>query len=82
MIFDEVVNGFRISEGGAQQKFDIKPDITTLGKALGNGYAINAILGNNEVMNSSKKTFMSSTFWSEGVGFAAGLSTLKEMEKL
>ena len=51
LIFDEVVNGFRISEGGAQQKFGIKPDITTLGKALGNGFTISAVGGKNEIMN-------------------------------
>ena len=82
LIFDECTSGFRCNFGGLHLKYNVNPDIAVFGKALGNGYAINAILGNNEVMNSSKKTFMSSTFWSEGVGFAAGLSTLKEMEKV
>jgi len=43
LIFDEIVTGFRISPGGAQTHFGIKPDITTLGKALGNGFGIAAV---------------------------------------
>jgi len=45
LIFDEIVTGFRVSPGGAQQHFGIKPDITTLGKALGNGFTIAAVGG-------------------------------------
>ena len=51
LIFDEVVTGFRVSEGGAQKKFGIKPDLTTLGKALGNGFVISAVGGRKEIMN-------------------------------
>ena len=53
LIFDEVVNGFRISEGGAQKIFRIKPDLTTLGKALGNGFTIAAVGGKKEIMDLS-----------------------------
>ena len=51
LIFDEVVTGFRVSNGGAQKTFKIKPDITTLGKALGNGFTIAAVGGRKEIMN-------------------------------
>ena len=52
------------------------------GKALGNGYAITAIVGKKNIMLSSKNSFISSTFWSERIGFAAALKTIKEMRKL
>lgn len=52
------------------------------GKALGNGYAITAIIGKKKVMESAKKTFISSTFWTERIGFVAGLKTISEMQRL
>ena len=53
-----------------------------LGKALGNGFAINAVLGKNKIFNYCKDTFISSTFWTERSGFVAGLATLKEMKRI
>ena len=52
------------------------------GKALGNGYAITAVIGKREIMESAQKTFISSTFWTERIGPTAGLATLKEMETI
>ena len=52
------------------------------GKALGNGYAINSILGRDAIMKSSEKTFISSTFWSERIGLTAGLKTLEVMKNI
>jgi glutamate-1-semialdehyde 2,1-aminomutase len=51
LILDEVVTGFRVSPGGAQEHFGIKPDITTLAKALSNGFTISAVGGKKEIMN-------------------------------
>jgi glutamate-1-semialdehyde aminotransferase len=51
------------------------------GKALGNGYAINAIIGKKSVMNYTKSTFISSTFWTERIGTIAALKTLQVMNK-
>jgi glutamate-1-semialdehyde aminotransferase/spore coat polysaccharide biosynthesis protein SpsF (cytidylyltransferase family) len=82
LIFDECTSGFRETFGGIHKKYNINPDVVIYGKALGNGYAINAIIGIEEVMSSIKNTFVSSTFWSERIGFAAGLATLNVMEKL
>ncbi len=81
LIFDECTTGFRETYGGIYQKFNVIPDIIVFGKALGNGYPINAVVGKNEIMLSAKKSFMSSTFWSERIGYVAGLETIKEMEK-
>ena len=52
-----------------------------LGKALGNGFAINAVLGKNKIFNHCKDTFISSTFWSERSGYVAALKTLEIMKK-
>ena len=52
------------------------------GKALGNGYAINAVIGKEEIMQSAQDTFISSTFWTERIGPTAGIATLNEMERL
>ena len=53
-----------------------------LGKTLGNGYAITAVLGTKEIMQYAEDTFISSTFWTERIGNLAGLATLKEMKRL
>ena len=52
------------------------------GKALGNGYAITAIVGKKEFMKYTNKSFISSTFWTERIGPTAGIATLNQMEKL
>ena len=82
LIFDECTSGFRETFGGLHKKYNIKPDICIFGKALGNGYAINAILGKKNIMKNYDNTFISSTFWTERVGPTAALATLKLMEKL
>lgn len=82
LIFDECTSGFRETFGGLHKKFSVVPDMATFGKALGNGYAITALLGTDAVMTYASETFMSSTFWSERIGFVAGLATLDEMEKI
>ena len=51
-------------------------------KALGNGYAISAVLGKENIMQSACETFISSTFWTEAIGPSAALATLKEMQKI
>jgi glutamate-1-semialdehyde aminotransferase len=81
LIFDECTSGFRETFGGMHLKYKIKPDIATFGKALGNGYAINAVIGTDSVMNYANSTFISSTFWTERIGSAAALKTLDIMYK-
>ncbi len=80
LIFDECTSGFRERFGGLHLKYKIYPDIAIFGKALGNGYAINAIIGKKEIMEAANSTFISSTFWTERIGSTAALATLKEME--
>jgi glutamate-1-semialdehyde aminotransferase len=81
LIFDECTSGFRETFGGLHQKYNINPDIAIFGKALGNGYAITSVVGKKEIMENTKNTFISSTFWSERIGFTAGLYTLKFMKE-
>ena len=82
LIFDECTSGFRETFGGLHLKYKISPDIVTFGKALGNGYAVNAVLGTESIMDYAKSTFISSTFWTERIGSVAGLKTLEIMEKI
>ena len=82
LIFDECTSGFRETFGGLHLKYKVKPDIATFGKALGNGYAINAIVGTDSIMSYVGSTFVSSTFWTERIGSAAALKTLEIMEKI
>lgn len=82
LIFDECTTGFRECLGGMHKKIKVYPDILILGKTLGNGYAITAVLGKKELMNNSSKSFISSTFWTERIGPSAGMKTIELMEKI
>ena len=82
LIFDECTSGFRETFGGLHLKYGVEPDLTILGKTLGNGYAITSVLGKKDVMSSSQSTFISSTFFTERIGFSAALATLREMENI
>jgi glutamate-1-semialdehyde 2,1-aminomutase len=81
LIFDECTSGFRQSFGGLHKIYDVEPDMAVFGKALGNGYAITAVIGRREVMEAAQTTFISSTFWTERIGSVAALKTLEVMEK-
>ncbi|MEW6989344.1 aminotransferase class III-fold pyridoxal phosphate-dependent enzyme [Colwelliaceae bacterium 6441] len=76
LIFDEISSGFRLNVGASHLLWDIEPDICVLGKAMGNGHPIGAIIGKSEVMDAAQSSFISSSYWSERVGFAAALTTI------
>ncbi len=80
LIFDECTSGFRETFGGLHKKYGVEPDMALFGKALGNGFAITAIIGRRSVMEAAQSTFISSTFWTERIGPTAGLATLQVME--
>ena len=82
LIFDECTSGFRETFGGLHKIYGVVPDLAMFGKALGNGYAINAVIGRRDIMESAQSTFISSTFWTERIGPVAGLETLKVMERI
>jgi len=81
LIFDECTSGFRQTFGGLHKHYGVEPDMAIFGKALGNGYAITAVIGRREVMEAAQTTFISSTFWTERIGPAAALKTLEVMER-
>ncbi len=81
LIFDECTSGFRENFGGVHLKYNVTPDMAIFGKALGNGYAINAIIGRKEIMDMAQTSFISSTFWTERIGPSAALKTLDVMER-
>jgi glutamate-1-semialdehyde 2,1-aminomutase len=80
LIFDECTSGFRQAFGGLHKIYGVDPDMAVFGKALGNGYAITAVIGRRAVMDAAQSTFISSTFWTERIGPVAALATLDAME--
>jgi len=81
LIFDEVVTGFRMSLGGAQQYFEIKPDISCFGKAMGNGMPLGAVTGKKEYMKIFHEIFYSTTYAGEILSLAAGKSTITTLKE-
>lgn len=81
LVFDECTSGFRQSLGGLHKIHGVEPDMAVFGKALGNGYAITAVLGRREIMQAAQATFISSTFWTERIGPSAALKTLEVMAR-
>jgi len=81
LIVDEITSGWRETVGGIYKKVGFKPDMIVYGKGIGNGYAISMVVGKNKYMEMANETFMSSTSWTEKVGFVAAISTIKYFKK-
>lgn len=81
LIFDEITSGFRVTLGGSHLKYGLEPDMAVFGKAMGNGYAISAVVGRKEIMEHAQSSFISSTFWTERIGPVAALKTIEIMER-
>lgn len=79
IITDEITSGWRMTDGGIYKLKGFNPDIVVYGKSMGNGFAISAIVGKKEIMTEAQETFISSTFWTERVGFAAALKTIEKL---
>jgi glutamate-1-semialdehyde 2,1-aminomutase len=80
LIFDEVITGFRLALGGAQEYYGVIPDIATLGKVLGGGFPLAAYVGKEEIMNMiapSGKVYQAGTYSGNPISVAAGLAVLK-----
>ena len=88
LVFDEVITGFRLAPGGAQEYFGIEPDVTVLGKILGGGFPIGAIAASREIMehmnpllyDRPKFSFHGGTFCANPIAATAGLATLKILQ--
>lgn len=83
LIFDEVMTGFRLSPGGAQELYKVRPDLTTLGKIIGGGMPVGAYGGKSEIMNfvsPAGPVYQAGTLSGNPVAMAAGLSMLKFLQ--
>jgi len=81
LIFDEIITGFRMSLGGAQEYYKVTPDITCLGKAMANGMPISCIAGKRKIMKKTEAVFISTTFGGETLSMAAAVATIDYLKK-
>ena len=85
LIFDEVMTGFRLAWGGAQERFGITPDVTTLGKIVGGGMPVGAYGGRRDIMQTiapAGPVYQAGTLSGNPVAMACGLATLKQLQNL
>ncbi|MDD3103885.1 MAG: aminotransferase class III-fold pyridoxal phosphate-dependent enzyme [Candidatus Cloacimonetes bacterium] len=82
LIFDEIRTGFRVALGGAQEYLGVTPDLTTVGKAMANGYAVAALVGKEEYMKVlATDVFLSSTFFPNSDSIVAALKTIEILQR-
>jgi len=82
LVFDEITAGWRLALGGAHLRYGVQPDVAVFAKAISNGHPMAAIVGRSGVMEAAQESFISSTYWTEGVGPAAALATIRKMERV
>jgi glutamate-1-semialdehyde 2,1-aminomutase len=80
LVFDEVSSGWKFHCGGAHMKFGVNPDIAVFSKATSNGYPMGAVIGRAAVMAAAQTSFISSTYWTDGIGPAAAIATIRQMQ--
>lgn len=78
LIFDEIINGFRIAYGGAQEYFGVTPDLACFGKAMANGLPLSAVVGRRNVMAIFDEIFYSGTFGGDTLALAACKATIEQ----
>jgi glutamate-1-semialdehyde aminotransferase len=81
LIFDEIITGFRIAAGGAQEHFGVTPDLAAFGKAMGNGMPIAAVGGRADLMSQMEEIFFSSTFGGETLSIAAAIAVADKIKR-
>jgi glutamate-1-semialdehyde 2,1-aminomutase len=84
LIFDEVMTGFRLALGGAQEKYGVRPDMTTMGKVIGGGLPVGAYGGRAEIMNKvapAGPIYQAGTLSGNPLAVSAGLATLRRLRK-
>lgn len=79
LIFDEMITGFRFHMGGAQELFNVYPDLATFGKGMANGYPLAALTGNRDLMILFEDVFFSGTYGGECASIAAAIATINKM---
>lgn len=81
LIFDEITAAFRLNTGGAHLTLGVDPDMAVFAKAMSNGYPMAAVIGTRDVMEAAQSTFISSTYWTERIGPAAALATIRKHQR-
>lgn len=81
LIFDEITAGFRLCAGGSHLKLGVNPDMAVFAKGMTNGYPLAAVIGIHDVMQAAQDTFISSTFWTERIAFAATVKAIECYER-
>lgn len=81
LILDEITAGFRLITGGAHLLYGMKPDMAVFAKAISNGYPMAAIIGKADIMQAAQLSFISSTYWTERIGPAAALATIRKHKR-
>lgn len=82
LIFDEISIGWRLCLGGSHRRFGVDPDLAVFAKAISNGFALGAVIGTREVMSALQDSFVSSAYWTEALGPAAGLAAVRKMQRI
>ena len=82
LVFDEITIGWKLCVGGAHLKYGVDPDMAVFAKAMSNGHPMAAIIGTREVMQAAQGSFISSTYWTDRIGPAAALATIKKMKRV
>ncbi len=84
LIFDEIISGFRVAPGGAQEFYNVTPDLATFGKAIANGFPLSALAGKRNIMKltdpSQRKVFFGGTYNANQVAMAAASVTLEKLK--
>jgi glutamate-1-semialdehyde aminotransferase len=81
VVFDEIITGFRLSLGGAQEYYGVSPDLAAFGKAVANGLPLSVVAGRRELMREFEEIFFSITHGGEALSLAAALATLRVLER-
>jgi len=82
LIFDEMITGFRYALGGAQELFNVIPDLATFGKGMANGYPLSAVVGSNKIMQKVEEIFFSGTFGGETLSLAAASAVIDKYKQI
>ena len=81
LVFDETITGFRYANGGAQERFGVVPDLTTLGKGIANGFPLSAVCGRKDIMMEFEEIFFSFTMGGETLSLAAAHAVLSKLKR-
>lgn len=82
LIFDEISSGWRYCLGGAHRLYGVEPDLAVFAKGMSNGYSMGGVIGREAVMQAAQESFISSTYWTEGIGPAAAVAAIRKMMRI